>query len=144
MGHLPQVCKSTPLNRMEGDRHSDSPEDHNLKDDDENSAYNINIFRINTTKRVLPEYITKRKDFKSHVMVNNRLAKVTSDTGAKVSVCGTKQAKEWDLLSRMVPSKMTLKPYQSTPNSSSWGSKVFCDIRIYFDPRSLAHNIRVM
>ena len=115
VGHLPQVCKSAPLNRMEGDRHSETREDHNLNDGDDNSAYNINIFRINATKRVLPEYITKRKDFKSHVMVNNRLAKVTSDTGAKVSVCGTKQAKEWDLLSRMVPSKMTLKPYQSTP-----------------------------
>jgi hypothetical protein len=82
IGHLPQVCKSARVNRI-----------NNIQDepDDTNSTYSVNIFQINTTKRVLPEYISKRKEFSSHVMVNNRLAKLIADTGAKVSVCGTAQ-----------------------------------------------------
>jgi hypothetical protein len=86
IGHLPQVCKSAPVNRMNNIQ--DEP------DDDTNSTYSVNIFQINTTKRVLPEYISKRKEFSSHVMVNNRSAKLIADTGAKVSVCGTAQARQ--------------------------------------------------
>ena len=112
IGHLPKVCKSAKVNQLDDNRRLSS---NNTLDEVEKSAYNVNIFKINTTKRVLPEYITKRKEYKSSVMVNNRLARVTADTGAKVSVCGTKQAKDWGLLSRMVASKTTLKPYQSAP-----------------------------
>ena len=91
----------------------DSSQDEVPATEEDVNTYSVNIFRINTTKRVLPRYISK--EYKSTVMVNNRLARVTADTGAKVSVCGTKQAKEWGLLSRMTPSKTTLKPYQSSP-----------------------------
>ena len=109
VGHLPQVCKSTSVNKM------DKAQDEPPTDDDANSTYSINIFRIKTTKRVLPEYISKKKDYSTHVMVNNRLAKLIADTGAKVSVCGTAQARQWGILSRMVPSKTRLKPYGSAP-----------------------------
>ena len=93
----------------------DNAQDEPSADDDTNSTYCVNIFRINTTKRVQPEYISKRKDFSTHVMVNNRLVKLIADTGAKVSVCGTAQARQWGILSRMVPSKTRLKPYGSSP-----------------------------
>ena len=36
-----------------------------------------------------------------------------ADTGAKISVCGTTQAKKWNLLLKIVPSKMKIKPYSS-------------------------------
>ena len=64
---------------------------------------------------MLSEYIVKEKDYSTHVMVNNCLAKLVCDTGAKVSVCGTKQAKHWDILSRLLPSNAGLKPYVSSP-----------------------------
>ena len=54
-------------------------------------------------------------DFKTEVVVNNFLATVIPDTGAKVSVCGTKQAEKWNLLEKMLPSKTKLKPYNSEP-----------------------------
>ena len=38
-----------------------------------------------------------------------------SDTGAKVSVCGSSQARKWNILDRMVPSEVKLKPYNSSP-----------------------------
>ena len=33
-----------------------------------------------------------------------------ADTGARVSLCGTDQAKGWNLLHRMTPSKVKIKP----------------------------------
>ena len=73
VGHLPQVCKSSSVNKM------DSSQDEVPATEEDVNTYSVNIFRINTTKRVLPRY-------KSTVMVNNRLGRVTADTGAKVSV----------------------------------------------------------
>ena len=55
------------------------------------------------------------QDFKTQVVVNNNLTSVTADTGARVSVCGTKEAKKWGLLERIVPSRIKIKPYNSTP-----------------------------
>ena len=40
---------------------------------------------------------------------------VIADTDAEISICGTSQANKWNLLSRMVPSKVKIKPYNSTP-----------------------------
>ena len=50
-----------------------------------------------------------------YLVINNRLDKVLADTGAKVCVAGTAQAKRWGILNRMVPSKVKLKPYKSEP-----------------------------
>ena len=41
--------------------------------------------------------------------------KPIADTGAKVSVCGTAEAKKWNLLDRMTPCTTKLKPYNSAP-----------------------------
>lgn len=54
-----------------------------------------------------------KKDFKVQVVVNNSLDTVMADTGARISVTGTKQASKWGLLSKMVPSKTRIKPYNS-------------------------------
>ena len=47
------------------------------------------------------------------VIINNKPDTVIADTGAPVSVCGTNQAKRWNLLDRMAPSKVKIKPYNS-------------------------------
>ena len=47
------------------------------------------------------------------VLVNGSLASVTADTGAKVSVCGKVEAKSWNLISRMIPTSVKIKPYNS-------------------------------
>ena len=109
VGHLPQVCRSASVSKV------DDYQDEVPTEQETQPTYAVNIFRINTVKRVLPEYIVKEKDYTTHVMVNNCLAKLVCDTGAKVSVCGTKQAKQWGILSRMVPSNARLKPYGSAP-----------------------------
>ena len=86
-------------------------------DDPQQSAYNINIFHIKTSKNsVLPKLKSNRSnDFRASVIVNNCLSSPIADTGAKVSVCGTQQAKRWNLLSRMIPSQVKLKPYNNEP-----------------------------
>ena len=57
----------------------------------------------------------EKKDFKVQVIVNNNFGTVIADTGARVSVCGTKQAKSWSLLEQMIPTKTKIKPYNSKP-----------------------------
>ena len=53
-------------------------------------------------------------DFKVQLIVNNNLDSVLADTGAKVSVCSENQAKKWNLISKMTPTKVKIKPYKST------------------------------
>ena len=80
------------------------------------STYSVNLFRIKSSyTTVKPILSTENNDFKVQVIVSNNLMSVMADTGAKISACGTSQAKKWDLLSQMVPSKIKIKPYNSTP-----------------------------
>ena len=83
----------------------------------EDGTYNINIFRVKSSKnQVLPKHKSNlTTDFRVSVIVNNSVARPIADTGAGVAVCGSVQAKNWNLLDRMVPSKVKLKPYGSTP-----------------------------
>ena len=53
------------------------------------------------------------EDFKVNLIINNHLDSVLADTGAKVSVCGVKQARKWDLISRMSKTNIKIKPYKS-------------------------------
>ena len=70
--------------------------------DDEGSqdedAYSINIFRIKSSAQsVKPKHTSQvhnKKDFKVQVIINNSLDTVVADTGARISVCGTTQAKK--------------------------------------------------
>ena len=56
----------------------------------------------------MPPSVSLRK---SHF--NNHLDLVLVDTGAKVSMCGAKQAHKWNLLSKMTSTHVKIKPYKS-------------------------------
>ena len=79
-------------------------------------SYRLNIWQVKSTGSS-PRYASTRNDetFKKRLIVNNRMVKILSDTGAKVSVCGMKQAAEWGLLNRLVPSNVKIHPYKSEP-----------------------------
>ena len=52
--------------------------------DTHKKVYNVNLFRITTQNVLKSQY---NGDFKVEVVVNNTLATVIADTGAKDSVC---------------------------------------------------------
>ena len=112
MGHLAKMCRQQKVSTVKSEARSQS-------DDGEEGegTYNINIFQVNKVTQAMPKYRStiSNSDFKVNVMVNNSLAGVIADTGAKVSVCGTVQAKKWGLLGKMSASTATLKPYNSSP-----------------------------
>ena len=87
---------------------------------DEEEAYNINLFRIKTSehsvKPKMSSHIPNKQDFKVQVVINNTLDVVVADTGARISVCGTTQARKWGLLDRMTKSKKKIKPYNRHKN----------------------------
>jgi len=53
VGHLPQVCRSASVSKV------DDCQDELPTEQETQPTYTVNIFRINTVKRVLPEYIVK-------------------------------------------------------------------------------------
>ena len=69
----------------------------------------INLFRISTSNRT-NQY---NGDFKVEVVINNSLAKVAADTGARVSVCSFRQARQWGLYDKIYKSNTKLKPFNS-------------------------------
>ena len=87
--------------------------------EEEHETYNVNLFVINASRSApkpkLRSTIKGKYDFSTQVVINNQLNKVLPDTGAKVAVAGTVQAKRWGILDRLVPSKVKLKPYKSDP-----------------------------
>ena len=111
IGHLEKVCKSKNIRQI----------DSNLSDEDElqseqgvEETYSVNIFHINTQSKWSHTSATPT-DFQVQVIINNKLEKVLADTGAKVSVCGEKEAKRYGLLDRMFTTSHKLKPYKSSP-----------------------------
>ena len=62
-----------------------------------------------------PQLKASKSDFNVQVVINNHLDRVVADTGARISVCGTAQARKWGLLDKLSPSKVKVKPYQSEP-----------------------------
>ena len=98
VGHLERVCRYVTKNDPDSKEES--------KDDGE--AYTINLFAVKSS-------LAQKVDFKIQVVVNNRLATVIADTGALISVCGTDTAEQWGILDRMAPSRVKIKPYNSTP-----------------------------
>lgn len=112
IGHLANVCrKSTDVRQMEDDAPTGGNDEH------EDQSYQINVFRIKTSsvKPKLQSRITNRKDFRVQVVVHNSLNTVIADTGARISVVGTSQAKKWGILKKMLPSIKKIKPYSSPP-----------------------------
>lgn len=111
-GHMTQVCKSKDVNAA-------SVENENLIDEEDSDTYVLNIWCMKTTG-ANPKYKSKKVEHEGHefnarVLLNNKIVKLLVDTGAKVSVCGMKQAKAWDLLDRLQPSTAKIRPYQSAP-----------------------------
>ena len=68
------------------------------------NVYNVNIFRVTSTT-------TNEEDFKVHVVLNGNVSSVLADTGAKISVCGKSDARRWNLLQKMIPTNVKIKPY---------------------------------
>ena len=56
----------------------------------------------------LPSMILQKNLF-----INKRIIKILIDAGAKVSVCGMKQAKSWGILDTLKPSSTKIHPYNS-------------------------------
>ena len=103
-GHFAIVCRQKDAKKLEATTE---------ESEEEADTYRLNIFKLKTSQSI-PQYsIKNRIDFKSRVVVNNRYTKILVDTGAKVSVCGMKQARAWGLLDKMIPS--WIHPYNSPP-----------------------------
>ena len=115
LNHFAKVCRSPKDIRHVEDITKEQQDDDTNNDGD---LYNINLFRIKTTRStVKPRFISQRnvKDFKVQVLINNNLDTVVADTGARISVCGTAQARKWGMLNKLVPSNVKIKPYNSPP-----------------------------
>ena len=114
-GHFASVCKSKTVKVVDSqdDETSNKDEDN---DEEEKDTYGIDIFRIRSSKdSPKPQLKSVKNDFSVRVMINNHLDRVIADTGARISVCGTTQAKKWGLLGKLTPSKIKIKPYNSDP-----------------------------
>ena len=66
--------------------------------------YNVNIFNITIGTKT-------DDDFKVQVVLNNNVCLVLADTGAKISVCSRADAEKWNLMDRMINTKVKFKPY---------------------------------
>ena len=122
-GHLPKFCKLNKELKYSEIEHSDESDDGNdvedvkTIEDIRGDIYNINIFKINASDR--DEFVSQVKstqenpEFKVEVVINGSLAVVTADTGARVCVCGEVEARKWNLLKRIIPTPVKIKPYNS-------------------------------
>ena len=101
IGHFAKVCRSQPaINEIK----EPVPEEQLSEDE---SVYNVNIFRVKSTQA------SSLNDFKVEMVINNSLDTVLADTGAAVSVCGSKHARKWGLMDRITKSHVKIKPYKS-------------------------------
>ena len=119
IGHFPQVCRTTkPVRAISGanNQQDNAAALKEKPDEDDSEIYNINLFRIIKSQSTKPKLCSRnypKNDFTTQVVVNNNLVRVIADTGARVNVCGTVEARKWGLLGKMVPSKVQIKPYNS-------------------------------
>ena len=129
VGHYEKVCKSKSVNEM-GETANESgdkvPHTKPMIPDDSlgsiPATYPIDLFRVELNTSVELNDVWKHSldpgsDFKVQVVINNRMDTILADTGAKVSVCGTKEAEKYGLLGQMYPSHHKIKPYKSEPIS---------------------------
>ena len=107
IGHLAKVCQQKAVNA------TDATDGFDCEDND-NETFRLNIWRIRSPQND-PEFVSARSNFRCRLVVNNCSAKLLVDTGAKVSVCGMKQAIAWGLNDRIIPSSAKIFPYRSDP-----------------------------
>ena len=87
IGHFAKVCQQREINNIEI----------NVNDTTEEvtETYQLYSWNFETTQNA-PKFLTTLKnDFMRQVSINNNIVQILIDTGAKVSVCGVKQAKLW-------------------------------------------------
>ena len=78
--------------------------------------YSLNIFKVNVdTSKNKDVWSLKTSEFQVELVINGAIAKVTADTGAKVSVCGKVQAIKCKLFEKLCPTSVKIKPYNSPP-----------------------------
>ena len=107
IGHFTDVCKQKSIQVT--DVALDNTED------TASETYRLNIWKIKASQNT-PTFISKdSNNFQCRLIVNNNSAQLLVDTGAKVSVCGMKQASEWGILNRIIPSTIRIYPYRSDP-----------------------------
>ena len=83
-GHFEMVCRSKSVTQIDAEAEQSNEED----------MYNINLFRIKESKdSSKPQSKSVKSDFNAQVVINNHLDRVVADTGARISVCGTTQAR---------------------------------------------------
>ena len=105
-GHFKECCR----NKAE----------HSVKYTEENDespfpTYLANLFRVTPVQYKHNSSHNNESDFKVQVVSNGALVNVVADTGAKVCVCGTDEAKQWNLYDKMSPTSAKIKPYNSSP-----------------------------
>ena len=112
VGHFPKFCHSVKFLQTEQSQPKSQADVENLDyvEPIVNDVYNVNIFKVNISK---PSNSYKNEDFTVEVLINGCISSVTADTGARVSVCSKAEAMKWNLMSRIVPSQVHIKPYQS-------------------------------
>ena len=98
VGHYEKCCKSVKEVQV-----ADGVEEEDICA----LAYSVNLFRVKSNVDEV------KCDFKVQLLINNSLDKVLADTGARVSVCSLRKAKQWGLISKMTPSTVKIKPYKS-------------------------------
>ena len=113
VGHYARVCKSGANVRTVQEDQDDEPDEVEV----EEQVYELNIWAVNV-KSGKPRYksrpsVDSHPDFRFRLVVNNKVVSILADTGAKVSVCGEKQARAWGILDRMEPSSAKVRPYCS-------------------------------
>ena len=75
----------------------------------------MNIWRIKKSTSLKPRFKAVHSkergyhNFKTHVVIGKKLVKLLADTGAKVSVCGMIQARDWGILDRLQPSTTKIR-----------------------------------
>ena len=77
--------------------------------------YGASLFRVKSDPPLHKHVTSNNGDFKVQVVSNGTLTSVVADTGARVSVCGSQEAKQWNLIERMTPTSAKIKPYNSSP-----------------------------
>ena len=87
-----------------------------MSEESENENYTqLNIWKIKVSQNVPKFNIPTKHDFTKNLFINNQIVKILIDTGAKVSVCGMKQAKSWGILDKLKPLSAKIHLYNSVP-----------------------------
>ena len=121
IGHYAKVCQQKIVSNINTDNNDSSEEE-----PPDTEAFQLNIWKINVNNSPDPKFSSNiENDFMRYVTINNHVTKVLIDTGAKVSVCGKKQAKSWGLLEKLQPSTAKIHPYNSPP-ISAYGTALCC------------------